>query len=88
MILRNDVICYITQINDHALHLFRFELAKIDGPDENNYFYNKLGGGGDLAFGLTDEITEGTYLWRDGSGLGWSHWGGGQPDNAVKIYFI
>ena len=59
-------------------------MAKINGPDEHNYFYNKLGGGGDLAFGLTDEVTEGTYLWRDGSGLGWSHWGFGQPDNAVK----
>jgi hypothetical protein len=31
--------------------------------------------------GLTDEVNEGTWLWIDGSPLGVSNWGPGQPDN-------
>jgi hypothetical protein len=36
--------------------------------------------------GATDEVTEGTYLWPDGSGLSFTAWRAGEPNNGNGAY--
>jgi hypothetical protein len=39
----------------------------------------------DLWIGATDETTEGTYQWSDGSAITYSHWRAGEPNNGGGI---
>ncbi|CAC5379483.1 FCER2 [Mytilus coruscus] len=39
---------------------------------------------GGYLIGAQDEITEGTFVWEDGTSLTYSNWGPGQPDNYVS----
>ena len=69
--------------NPWIISILRFDLAIIDGVDENNYIFNKVYGKGDVAFGLSDTGIEGTFQWVNGGNLGWSHWHTGEPSDAV-----
>ncbi len=37
----------------------------------------------DMWIGATDETTEGTFLWADGSAITYSHWRAGEPNNGA-----
>ena len=65
------------------INTLRFDLAIIDGVDENNYIASKIYGRGDVAFGLSDVGIEGTFQWVNGGNLGWSNWYTGEPSDAV-----
>ncbi|XP_078695571.1 collectin-11-like [Branchiostoma floridae x Branchiostoma belcheri] len=47
-----------------------------------------------IYIGLTDLVTEGTFVWEDGTPLSWSNWGQGQPsaqypnDDCVGLTII
>jgi hypothetical protein len=36
----------------------------------------------DTFIGATDNVTEGTYIWDDGSAVVFDHWGAGEPNNG------
>lgn len=56
-------------------------LAVIPNAQTNSLLANALPTG--FAYiGLTDEITEGTFLWVDGTPLSYTNWNPGEPNNA------
>ena len=59
-------------------------LAKIDSDDENEAIYDYVfydRGLESAYFGLTDESSEGSWYWSDGSESTYTNWSSGQPDN-------
>lgn len=59
-------------------------LAKIDNDDENEAIYDYVfydRGLESAYFGLTDESSEGSWYWSDGSESTYTNWLSGQPDN-------
>nr|BDE75813.1 C-type lectin [Ophioplocus japonicus] len=56
------------------------DLASIHSADENNII-NGLIGGQRAWIGLSDQITEGQFVWTDETSFFFSKWGPNQPDN-------
>jgi hypothetical protein len=40
----------------------------------------------DAYLGATDQVTEGTFLWQDGSPLTFTHWRANEPNNGSGVY--
>jgi hypothetical protein len=55
-------------------------LASIGGEGEDN-FVRSLVKEGSFWLGGSDGMTEGQWLWSDGTPWSYDHWGSGQPDN-------
>lgn len=66
----------------NALHAGSF-LASVDGPGENSVIAAIIGT--DALLGGTDELTEGVFVWDDGTPFGFTNWGVGQPDNGSTV---
>ena len=60
----------------HGAHL-----AKIETSAQNSGAFG-LTNGGKVLIGLTDEDSEGSWRWRDGSTPGYTSWASGQPDST------
>lgn len=63
------------------------ELLIIDDEQENDYIMSHqphVGGEFQNLFwiGLSDEESEGDFVWVDGTDVEWTNWSPGQPDNA------
>jgi hypothetical protein len=56
-------------------------LASIRGIDENDWL-RANGVTFNAWIGFSDEVTEGTFLWDDGAPVTFTHWSGGEPNNA------
>ena len=75
-----------TDAQDAALALGG-HLATIDDQAENDWVFNTFGQWGgqsrDLWIGLNDVNSEGTFVWASGTGVGYTNWTSGQPDNYL-----
>ncbi len=56
-------------------------LAVIPNAQTNTLLANALSSGW-AYIGFTDEVTEGTFLWVDGSPVTYTNWNAGEPNNA------
>jgi hypothetical protein len=57
------------------------ELASVQSADENTLIANLIGTTTSFLGG-TDEVTEGTFLWPDGSPVVFTNWNMGEPNNG------
>ena len=60
-------------------------IVSIQSATENACLANELnshGYSGVIWIGYTDVVTEGTFLWLDGSPFGYTNWNAGEPNNA------
>jgi len=56
-------------------------LAVIPNAQTNTFIQNALGGLS-AYIGLTDNVSEGTFVWADGSPITYTNWNPGEPNNA------
>lgn len=56
-------------------------LVVIDNETENEWIVKTFGGNTEYWIGLTDEATEGAWIWVDGKKAEYFNWGGSEPDN-------
>jgi hypothetical protein len=59
-------------------------LVVIDSQVENEWLVKTFGSNTEYWIGLTDEATEGQWLWVDGKKAEYFNWGGSEPDNYRK----
>ncbi len=62
------------------------DLAKIDSTTKSTQIANLIGTATDAFVGGTDLITEGTFVWADGSPLALTNWNTGEPNNALGMF--
>ncbi|MFU7557529.1 lectin-like protein, partial [Roseiconus sp. JC912] len=60
------------------------DLASITSAQQNELLYETFGIG--VWIGLTDETTEGTFVWSDGTPLSFTKWNGGTPSGGDYTY--
>lgn len=60
------------------------QLVVIDNQAENDWLVKTFGARTEYWIGLTDETTEGEWLWVDGKKAEYFNWGGKEPDNYRK----
>ena len=60
---------HLVTIGDEAENLFVAGLAEAQGLDT-------------IRIGLTDQVSEGSFVWANGEALSYTNWPPGQPDNA------
>ncbi|XP_041376832.1 alpha-N-acetylgalactosamine-specific lectin-like [Gigantopelta aegis] len=61
-------------------------LIVLDTEEKNtavNSYINATTGRGHYYIGLTDMVTEGVFVWQDGHTVGFTKWGGKEPNDAV-----
>jgi len=67
-------------------------LVTINDVDENEFVRTMLanhGGHGQVVWiGLRDTVTEGTFVWADGSPLGYTNWTPGEPNNIGNEDYV
>lgn len=56
-------------------------LVVIDNQAENEWLVKTFGSNTEYWIGLTDEVTEGQWVWVDGTKAAYFNWGGSEPDN-------
>lgn len=62
---------------------FGGDLVVIDDQAEQDFLLAQPVAAGPNYIGLSDEATEGTFVWVDGSALGFTAWNTGEPNNAL-----
>ncbi|HJL19765.1 MAG TPA: C-type lectin domain-containing protein [Sandaracinaceae bacterium LLY-WYZ-13_1] len=62
----------------------RYRLVQIQGPTENGWVATTAGSvaGGSWWIGANDRDDEDTWVWADGTGVGWTSWGSDEPNNG------
>ncbi|MFY8132472.1 MAG: lectin-like protein, partial [Bacteroidia bacterium] len=63
-------------------------LATISDVSENNFLFQYTNAIRSGWIGLTDELSEGNYLWVTGEPFSFSYWDRGQPDNSGNEDYI
>ena len=75
-----------------ALHGTGWYLATVGSMEENDFIKSLLSTGvasrSHYWLGGTDQVTEGTYQWIDGTAFSYTNWWGGEPNNAGNEDFI
>ena len=61
-----------------------YDIATVTSSEENTLMYNTATDPGICWIGLNDIVTEGRYVWADGSDSHYTHWYSGQPDNYQR----
>lgn len=71
---------------------FGGHLVAINDAAENAFVTNRFGvatgvfaSHNDLWIGLTDQLTEGTFVWADGSPLGYQNWVLHEPNDCAPV---
>lgn len=54
-------------------------LASVSSQAENDYVFGLRGANTEFWIGLNDKMTEGTYVWTDGTAFSFHNWKDGQP---------
>jgi hypothetical protein len=62
------------------------DLAKIDSATKSTQIANLVGTMTDAFVGGNDLVTEGTFVWTDGTPLGLTNWNMGEPNNALGMF--
>ena len=57
-------------------------LTKMESQEEMEFLRSKWGGY-NFWLGARDVVTEGSWVWHDGSPLTWTYWGGSNPDGQT-----
>jgi len=57
-------------------------LVSISSAGENNFVAANVAGGELAWIGLNDASNEGSFVWQNNESMGYSNWGGGEPNNA------
>ena len=55
-------------------------MAMTKTEEENRFIYSL--GGGDIWIPLSDQESESSFVWTDGTELEWANWVGGEPNNV------
>jgi len=70
---------------------FGGHLATVRSAEENQWLvdtFSPMTSESEAHIGLTDEATEGVWVWASGEALGYTNWGNGQPDNSGNEDFV
>ena len=68
-----DAEAYAQSIGGH--------LVTVNDVSEQDWLQQNFSRFGNLWIGLTDQVTEGTFLWSSGEAETYTNWADGQPDN-------
>ena len=65
-------------------------LVHVNSAAENSFLFTSFGGSSNLFIGLTDQVSEGVWIWDDGAALlpGEALWGPGEPNNVNNEDFV
>jgi hypothetical protein len=81
-------VCSALQTWDDArtdcMSLFSGDLVKIDDQAESDAILTMVQGSADIRWfiGLSDAVTEGAFVWIDGTALGFDNWDAGEPNDS------
>ncbi len=56
-------------------------LVSITSKEELDFLVSQFGSVTNYMIGLTDRVTEGTWLWQSGEPFAFSYWASGEPNN-------
>lgn len=63
-------------------------LVAINDAAEQAALISQFGSAEIFWIGLTDQVTEGTFVWSNGDPLTYTNWAGGQPDDSLGEDFV
>ena len=68
-------------VAEEACQDFGGHLASVLSPAEHNRIASELISSDNTWLGLNDQLTEGNFVWSDGSELDYTNWAGGEPND-------